>query len=370
MTQAFIKRALAILISLTLPLGAWGVIGIAGALVYTLLFPGVILRQLSRLLKIVLPVALIIPLTTVANKLTISTLLSALGVSVFYTLGLAVAIVLAQESVQTLATAFVLGCSFLAVSVFVDYGLQLHAIPSGLFTEGFHNWTASCLVLGAGLSYYFITKPGRRTLGLVTFSLCFLGIILAFSWVGLFGFVALTLIFLLQTSRRLFLVLLGCLLVTLISIKPLIANLVIYQSTLGEVMFGRVRIFSEGLYLASLRPWYGWGFGGIREAFSYFPVGSYYVDDLALAHFHNLPVQLLFETGIPGFTSFCLLISSLFAQQTNALGKATRASIIGFFSAQFFDYSWHSASIMMCVWLVVALGYVAEAKGELDARST
>jgi O-antigen ligase len=127
-------------------------------------------------------------------------------------------------------------------------------------------------------------------------------------------------------------------------------------ATLGEVLSSRTRIFAQGLELAAQRPWGGWGshLGDLAGPLG--GVGRYHVDDLALPHFHSLPVQTLFEAGAPGLMALALWFGFLFVAQRGPWRAAAGAALVGFLVTQGFDLAWHHATVAVSVMLVAVLG--------------
>lgn len=367
-------------VAFTLPLGFLGVLGVAGLILFFLLTP-LLTRSSWTLAAAGLPLALITVASAALSPSPAECLPPAVGLAVLYTLGLATIHSLTLNTPgESLIQAFILGTVLLAFSVMADSIFGWRNIPSGLFwQEGLHNWTATSLVLAFPLSLHLALRyqvsPRSRGAGIAVIILLLLGVALSLSWVGAIGLVVGTLTYLLlrwPKSSGLFLVSTAFLIWALAGMLQ--AGFATFQlggyslANLGDVFFGRLRIFAEGLEMASLRPVIGWGYsvGRISPILEEHGIGAYYVDDLALPHFHSLYVQTLFENGVLGFAALLFLIAFLFLRQRGTVSVAIRAAIVGFAAVQMFDFSWAQSSLILSVWLVASIGQPAKSDGQLS----
>jgi O-antigen ligase len=372
------QSSLPYIVAFILPLGFLGVGGIAGLLLFSLRY----WREIAKLswapLLAALPFAAVTVIAAALGPDPEANLLPAIGQGVLYTFGLqAIRAMVNMSQPIKIVVFFLIGSVILALSVCLDFVYGWHTIPAGLFWHvSLHNWTASYLVIAFPFALALIRNSSfsMRCLGiLASLSLC-VGIIMALSWVGLLGLIASGLVYIFLTLRtavakagfvftaitggvglfRLFLSYFGNAQVKGFELE-----------TLGQVIFGRLRIFTEGLELASQRPWLGWGFNGATLAFKEFPVGTYYHADLVLTHFHNLYIQTLFETGLFGFVALMFLLGFLYLTLGGKWGKASKAALLGFLVTQLFDYAWLQSSLLLGVWLAIALGMQSSSREAL-----
>jgi len=348
-------------IAFTLPLGFLGMLGVAAAALYLVLFPRTLAQAPRPAVLAGVPLALVTLVSTaLAPTPNVGALLSAAGMAVLYTAGLAVMLAVATVGARDgLASAFVLGATVLAGSVLLDALLGWHRIPAGLFdSPDLHNWSAALMVLAWPLSLHLLLAKRKVWAGL---SLLLLpsAVVASLSWSGLLGLTIAFPVYLLHPKGPIrglvravgVLLLLAGATVGFVKLEPRLG-------LLGDVLSGRARIAAEGLELAKLRPVLGWGYsvGRLEPAFAREPLGRYYVDDLALPHFHDLYVQTLFETGVVGFAALALLLAALVAVQTGSWSAATLGAMAGLLTALGLDYSWHVASILLSFFLVAAIG--------------
>ena len=345
-----------------------GYIAYAAAFTLPLGFAGVVAIPLMLILEVVhlatsranraaawrgpwlygLPLAVLTVGSTLAGPNARAGLLpSAVGVALLYTLGLESAHALVKSADRTaLLEAFLLGDTVLAISVIADALLRWHHVPAGLFWYGgLQNWSATLLALGFPLGLWATRLPGSgaRRIGALAAVLTVVGVLAGLSWVGAFGLLV-GLVFL--TTHRLRYPLLATVLVTTLITAG--AVFLLYwlahhsqisiggytPADLGEIVFARLRIMVDGLALASLHPWSGWGWGAIRAAFAQHPLGVFYMDDLVIPHFHNLYVQTLFQTGALGLAALALLIGGLYWNQRGPLTPGVRAALLAFLATQ------------------------------------
>lgn len=369
------RRALAIAAAFLLPLGAvGGILGVAFTAVHLLVFGRKRLRHDGHWTLVLLPMA-ILPIVTTASSA------SATPERVLYAVALAAPLLLgwhaarrmvADAGEQRIAAGFVAGASVLAVSILVDAAVGWRAIPSGLFPASLHNTAAAVLVLAFPLALEFGTRPRTLVYGITVAALLALAIVASLSWVGVLGFVAAGLVF--AAGRWRMSGLMGS--VAIVGVSAGIAWWFVTRfggsnlSTLGEVLSSRMRIFVEGLALASDAPWLGWGvdLAGVGAAPRSIPLGVFHVDDLVLPHFHSIYVQTLAVAGVLGFAALALVFTVAIASATGAWRHSVRAALVGHFASQGFDYAWLIASVVVSVGLVVALGALAtDARQAKDA---
>jgi len=354
------RASLAAAAAFLLPLGSIGLVGVGVAGLFLIV-------SISRgfrgrpLIIVAVPAAVMAILSTVlAPSPSQGVVLSAIGMATLYTAGLAAMLAMRDlMKAERLAAAFVLGSTVLALSVILDATVHWHRIPAGLFNNAdLHNWAAALLILAWPLSAHLFLAERRRWAA-VPMALLPTAVVVALSWSGTLGLIVAALVYLAHPKAPLgawFRVLAAAIIIAVpagsfLALQPRLG-------LMGEVASSRARIATEGLQLAKLRPLRGWGFSVDRlgPAFSREPLGTYYVDDEALAHFHDLFVQQLFENGIVGLTALALLISTLLVLQRGPIAPATVASAAGFLVAQSFDYSWHVSSILLSFFLVASLG--------------
>lgn len=368
MTDPWHQR-LAVLAALTLPLGFYGGLGIAALCLGVLRNPRLLSHAEPKLIAVALPLAAATILATVLQPETSwHRLGGAAGMALLYTGGLIlVQAVTRPISHLALLLAYTVGATMLAGSVFVDYLVGWHHIPSGLFTGGpLHNWTASTLVLAFPLALQLAGISRYRLPGLLMALSLVAGVVFALSWVGVLGLIAAAGAYAALHSLRAVALLGGLAVIATATsggwLEPVqqLLRAPAFE-TLGEILFARLRIFAQGLQAAAHQPWLGWGHhaGDLSQPLGQLQLGLYYVDDLALPHFHNLYVQTLFETGLVGLMALALLLGYLMVYQRGPWSAATRAALVGFFTTQFFDYAWTQWSIVFGVWLVASLGLAA-----------
>lgn len=358
--MARLRAILAACTAFLLPLGTIGMagVGVAGLTLVVASFRGFRIRPVHLA---GLPIACMTVLSTaLAPAHTESALLSAIGMAILYTAGLAAAIVVSDAIERRfVASAFVLGSTVLAFSLALDAMFGRQRIPAGLFKSAdLHNWAATLFVLAWPLALHELLTS-RRAWSIIPVVLLPSAVLLALSWSGTLALAAATLLYLAHPRApvrgrvRL--------LAAVLLIATSVGSFAAFEpklGLLGEVLSDRARVVTEGIELAKLRPLRGWGFSANRlgPAFARETVGSYYMDDVALPHFHDLFAQQVFENGIVGITALGLLISTILVLQRGPMAPATLASAGGFLIAQSFDYSWHFASILLSFLLVTAIG--------------
>ncbi len=364
------QRGSAALGALLLPMG---VVGIGGIVVLALTLVSWCRRALpgeGRLLLAALPLALLPVLATLvyagasARPFERVALTHVLGMAVLLLIApVALRRIVARAGAELVMGAFVLGAVGLAASVFVDAALGWHTIPVGLYRDGtLHNVTAAVLVVTFAPALQCSTSGRRRPLGAVAAVVIAAAVLVALSWVGALGLAAAALTF--ATLRWGWL---GAVGVALAAVALAAAAWWALASgavrapglaTLGEVLGARLRIFAQGLELAGERAWLGWGshLDDLSGPLGAAGLGVYYVDDLALPHFHNLVVQTLFETGVPGLMALALWFGYLLLAQRGPWRAATRAALVGFLVTQLGDLAWHHASVAVSATLVAMVG--------------
>lgn len=313
------------------------------------------------------PLAALTLLSTALGPNAQAGLPSAVGMGLLYVVGFAAAYTVGRSERPTrLILAFVLGDGVLALSVIADAILGWHDVPAGLFWKAsLQNWSASLLALGFPVSVWmaFTTSMRVRWVAAAAALAMAAGIFAGLSWVGAVGLLV-GLIYLAFNRIRCG-VALGCAVTALLLIGGIgLSNWVVRHggvaiggyslSLLGEIIFARLRIMAEGLAVAALHPWLGWGWGAVHRALLQHPVGTFYMDDLSLRHFHNLYVQVLFEGGVFGLAAFALFVGRVYGSVGGRLGPGVRASLSAFLATQFWDYSWPQTTIVLSVLVIAA----------------
>lgn len=177
-------------ITFLLPLGFLGTIGVIGLALYAVLNHKIIVNQGLR------PMAAVIPLgvATVAAALfgvdPASNLLHAIGVAALLTIGLVSARALVRQAHEVkLLSSFVLGAAVLAVSVILDFAFGINALPSGLFLDpSLHNWAGTVFAMALPAALHLSRQRSFfRVIGAYGALSVAVGIVAAFSWVGVLG---------------------------------------------------------------------------------------------------------------------------------------------------------------------------------------
>jgi O-antigen ligase len=348
---------------LLLPLGFWGVAGLIVLALYSSFNLLQLWRTSRHTLAMTLPFATI---TVIATALAAPHhILFALSYALLIISCGAVAHWLSRSYDRAILVAYyAVGSSVLALSVILDYSLRWHRIPSGLFLHNnLHNWTATLLVLAMPLALHYTTQRKTWEIGLTMLTLLMAATVLALSWVGLLGVSAVLLTYALCRHPGLGLIaLLGTAATLTAAGVALSQGVQLHPNAtlqmLGQIVHERMTIFSEGITLAAQRPWLGWGFGpdSIRVAYQQVAIGTYTTNDMTLSHFHNLFVQTLLHSGVLGLTALGLLLYQLWRYQCGRWRHVSRAALVGFIVAQFFDYAMLQGTIVASFFWVTALG--------------
>lgn len=372
MTRDQPSRGLATLAAFLLPLGTLGIGGVVAVGLHLLAFGRRPMRGDARLVAAALPLALTLPAATLLHVSqtgiapSVDALVHAWGMAAVVLVGpVALRRMIAHAGAELVSSTFVVGSVGLALSVIVDAALAWHPVPGGLFLRGdLHNVAAAILVVAFPLALDLASSRRQRVWWTLAALAIAIGVGAAWSWVGALGLVAAALTFAVLRWGRAGAVLTGLAAATVASIGWWMLASGVGRlpalSTLGEVMSSRARIFAQGLELAALRPWAGWGshLGDLAGPLG--AVGRYHVDDLALPHFHSLYVQSMFESGVPGLMALALWFGYLLLAARGPWAAAARAALVGFLVTQAFDLAWTRSMVALGVLLVAMLGLPPE----------
>jgi O-antigen ligase len=136
----------------------------------------------------------------------------------------------------------------------------------------------------------------------------------------------------------------------------------------------RVYMWRSGLTMWRQHPVLGVGPGGVKREYARYAQPE--AVKKRTGHVHNTPLQILVERGVLGLAAWLWIWAAFFAKGIGLLrrlpGDAAReralvvggmAAIVGFLVAGVSEYNFGDSEVVMVAWAIMALPWVAEARG-------
>lgn len=227
------------------------------------------------------------------------------------------------------------------------------------------------LVLLAGLPRLL---PGaRRRLWFVPCWLVMLGGLVATytrgAWIGFAAGVAA----LLPASRRGRVVLVGALVVLALALVAGGERVRQRALSMGDpedaTVKERVYMWRSGLEMFRLRPWFGYGQGGLKREYQGFALPE--AVQKRTSHVHNAPLQMAIERGVVGLLAWLSIWITFFWQAAvrfrrlpqeataeRGLLMGSVAAIVGFLVGGLTEFNFGDTEVVLIAWALMALPYV------------